>query len=222
MSTPAVRLGLLSVFAFCLAMTCRADVIYTFSYTASSGPIQDFSFSFTTPNYVTVGSSPEFNPFTLTDGVNSQTLTTDKVDQDPGGHACFLFGTSSTVFGGLLPFPPPFNTHVNCGGGALLFSMNGDLPSAPGIYVAGSFGGVFFTPPPCLACTGGTFEFLGDNTGTMSLSVSGTPSVPEPSTWLLFAAPLAGSFYARHRIRPRLKITRIARRGRCAVRSNLD
>jgi hypothetical protein len=80
------RLLFLCLFACFVATECRAEVTYKFSYTAQSGPVRSFSFSFTAPTFVTDGSSPTFTPFTLTDGTNSWTMTKDLVAvEDPTG-----------------------------------------------------------------------------------------------------------------------------------------
>jgi hypothetical protein len=48
---------LLSVFA----ASARADLIYSFSFTPTSGSIESFAFSFDVPTYVTTGSGREYN-----------------------------------------------------------------------------------------------------------------------------------------------------------------
>lgn len=181
MST-AIRLSLTSLLTCCLAFVCHADVVYTFSYTATSGPVQDFSFSFTSPSFVTVGSSPAFTPFTLTDGVNNWTMTQDKVDlADPTGLniGCFMFGTPSAELdlGGPPPFGPcSFIPHE----GAFRFDINGGLPSALGIYPARDFIGGFDTPAG-LESIGGPLSLVGLDTGTMSLDITNA-SIPEPTS----------------------------------------
>jgi hypothetical protein len=90
----------LSLLAFCtLAGTARADLLYQFSLNASEG-IEASSFSLTVPTFVTAGESPEFTPFTLTDGTHTWTFV-DDLAASSGGLTCFLFGT-----GGRLVSPP--------------------------------------------------------------------------------------------------------------------
>src|SRR5215469_1248041 len=135
----------------CLAAACEGDVLYTFTYTATNGPVQSFSFAFTSPVYVTAGSSPVLTPFTLTDGTNSWTMTQDKVDvDDPSGLnlGCFMFGTpfAGLDLGG---FFGPCSFSVGGPGisqGAFAFDTSNGLPSAPGIYSARVFAGDFDTP----------------------------------------------------------------------------
>ena len=167
---------------FCSAVD--ANVLYSFSYDAVSGPVQSFSLSFSAPAFVTDGSSPAFTPFASTDGTNSWTMTNDLVAVlDPAGlnRGCFMFGTPFAELA-----PPGFGPCVIGVGGpgdsqaAIDFDTSGGLPSAPGTYAALHFGGIFDTA--------GGFENIGpltdglNNTGTMTLTVTDTSSVPEPST----------------------------------------
>lgn len=174
-----------------LGLVCQADVLYTFTYTAVTGPVQNFSFSFTAPTFVTDGSSPAFTPFSPTDGTNSWTMTKDLVAlSDPSGaNTCFMFGTPFATFGA----PPPFGPcGIGVGGpgvnqGAILLETSGGLPSAPGIYSTVHFSGLLDTPAGFEDINLGPISGSIDNTGTMTLVVT---SVPEPSTLSLMAIGL--------------------------------
>lgn len=208
-----LRLALTSMLAFCPTI-CHASVMYSFTYSRTSGPVQDFSFSITHPTYATAASLLAFTPFTLTDGVNSWTITQGKVDvADPAGlnMGCFLFGTSFAFFGsgagmfGSCSFGvggPDFQQ------GAFGFNTDGGLPSAPGTYAARSFIGSFNTPLG--------FEYIGGppvltsfDTGTMSLTISLVP-VPEPASRSLMALALP-LLYASFRSRAGLRLRRNAK-----------
>jgi hypothetical protein len=187
-NTRALWLVILS-FASAFAFSGEASEVYTFEYTAVTGPVESFSFSFTAPTFVTVGSSPAFAPLTLTDGTNSWAITRDLVElEDPTGlnRGCFQFGTE---FAGLSTGQPPFLGPCSfaVGGpgisqGAFEFGTNG-LPMAPGIYTPVSFAGAFETPTgfEYIAPITATFE----PSGTMMLTI--TSVVPEPSSLGLVA-----------------------------------
>jgi len=167
------RLLFLCLIACCVAAACRAQVVYKFTYTAVSGPVNSFSLSFTVPAFVTAGSTPAFTPFTLTDGTNSWTMKKDLVTvEDPTGlnRACFQFGTP---FAGLsLGMPPLFGPcSLSVGGpgvnqAAFEFETTG-LPTAAGTYPAVAFVGSFDTPTGFESITS---QF--NPTGTMSLTIS--------------------------------------------------
>src|SRR6516225_9726359 len=147
------RFCLIALVVGCLAAASEGNVLYTFTYTATSGPVQSFSFSFTSPTYATDGSLPAFTPFTLTDGANSWTMTQDLVDVfDPTGlnMGCFQFGTPfASLSQGVPPFGGPCSFAVGGPGvnqGAFEFDTSGGLPSALGIYSARDFIGAFDTP----------------------------------------------------------------------------
>jgi hypothetical protein len=173
-----MRLLCISVLACGLATAGKADLLYSLSYDAATGPLHSFAFSFTAPDFVANGATPSFTPFTLTDGTNSWTMANDLIEVGGTGVGCFLFGTPlaqlTTIFG-------PCSFAVGGDGvGAFVFATKGGLPSALGTYVSGDFTGIFDT-------AGGDTEFLGPvggsthDTGSMSLTIS-TTSVPEPST----------------------------------------
>jgi hypothetical protein len=174
----------------CVAALCQASELYTFTYDAASGPVQSFSFSFTSPGFVTDGSSPAFAPFTPTDGANSWTMTQDlAVSADPFG--CFMFGTASAGLGGFPPFTGPCSVSVGGPGdsqAALLIALNGGLPTAAGVYTPHSFSGLFDTESGFETING--FEDYPDNTGTMTLTITGT-GTPEPASLGLIAIGLA-------------------------------
>jgi hypothetical protein len=119
-------------------------------------------------------------------------MTQNRVDiLDPSGLnlGCFVFGTpSATLDGGTPPFGGPCFFALNVPGasdGAFLFTTNGGLPSAPGIY-ARDFIGVFETPTSSEVIGGPPSLVPGIDTGTMSLDVSLT-STPEPASVFLMA-----------------------------------
>lgn len=171
----SARLLLISLLACCFSIPSYADVVYSFDYTAVSGPVQSFAFSLTTPTFITGDSSPALTPFTPTDGVHTFTITKDLVSA--GG--CFMFGTPYATLSG----PPPFECSVAAGGpgynqgGFIVDTMK--LPAAPGRYGPEPFIGGFD------ASSG--FEYIESSpspffqkTGVMSLTVT-EPSVPEPA-----------------------------------------
>jgi hypothetical protein len=204
MPNPLIRLLQICVLAICIAGCGHAGVIYTFSYSAVTGPIQSFSFSFDSPTFVTDLSSPPFTPFTVTDGVNNWTFTKDLVSVvDPSGlnFGCFVFGTQFAGLGGPPPLFGPCSFSVGGPGvseAAFDFIMNGGLPMAPGVYPAREFSGAFDTAAG--------FEFIGDMnnptnpTGDMILSIS-----PEPSSLSLMAAVASLVLMSWRSIRGRLR-----------------
>jgi len=189
MPNSLIRLLQICVLAVCITSCAQAAVIYTFSYSAVTGPIHSFSFSFESPTFVTDLTSPAFTPFTVTDGANDWTFTQDLVSVvDPSGlnFGCFVFGTQFAGLGGPPPLFGPCSFSVGGPGvseAAFEFLLNDGLPTASGVYPARSFSGAFDTP------TG--FEFIGDlnnaanPTGDMVLTIS-----PEPSSLSLMAAVL--------------------------------
>ena len=178
----------------CASGACRAGEMYTFSYAATSGPVESFSFSFTTPTFVTNNSSPAFTPFAVTNGTDSWTMTQDLVVySSPIG--CFMFGTPFAGLG-VGPFGP---CEVAVGGpgvnqAAFFVTVEGSgLPSAAGDYPAFSFGAAFDTAAG--------FEDIGPSTGSMSLTI--TDTVPEPTGLSLMGfglAALGARWLRRHRV----------------------
>jgi hypothetical protein len=97
-------LVLASVFA--ASLPCQAELVYDFSFTSTTSPIQSFSFSIDSPAFIGPGSSA-LPPFTITDGSNVWTLDQDLVGIStgvilgstllPAGDGCFAFGSSGAV-----------------------------------------------------------------------------------------------------------------------------
>ena len=174
----------------CIAAASQASELYTFNYDAANGPVQSFSFSFTSPGFVTDGSSPAFAPFTPTDGTNSWTMVQDlAVSADPFG--CFMFGTTGAALGGMPPFFGPCSVMVGGPGNseaAFLVAIDGGLPTVAGVYTPHSFSGLFDTEAGFETING--FEDYPDNTGAMSLTITGT-GTPEPASLGLIAIGLA-------------------------------
>ncbi|HLM98804.1 MAG TPA: PEP-CTERM sorting domain-containing protein [Bryobacteraceae bacterium] len=181
------RWALLCTFAAALTPYSRASELYTFQYDALDGPINSFSFSFTSPNFVTDGAMPTFTPFTVTDGTTSWTFTQD-LAAAPSPFGCLMFGNpdatiEATSFIG--------DCVIGVGGpglqAAFAFVTDNGLPTMPGVYTPHNFYGLFETPT--------TTEFIGpianlfEATGTMTLTITNT--VPEPGSAALLAAALA-------------------------------
>ena len=75
-------------------VSARADLLYSFALTPSSGPIQNFSFSFTVPAFATAGATPAFTPFNVTDGTHTWSMVQDFVGLGGCGGS-FSFATVS-------------------------------------------------------------------------------------------------------------------------------
>lgn len=115
-----------------IAGTARADIAYSFTVNGA-GAIQPFSFSFTTPTFVTAGESPTFTPFTVSNNTGTQwTPVLDIAGFNSGGnYNCFQFTTSA----------PGTKLNGSCGGlvtgsnaFSVLLSAGGPLPASTGIY----------------------------------------------------------------------------------------
>ena len=115
---------LLSVFA----ASARADLIYSFSFTPTSGSIESFAFSFDVPTYVTTGQSPAFDPFTITDGTHSASITEDLAENITSG-SCFVFLTAT---GASSDSDCDVDVHPN--GAAVLMEASGGLPTTTGTF----------------------------------------------------------------------------------------
>src|SRR5579872_7018292 len=92
----------------CLAVPAAsfADIRYTFTYTAVTGPVKTFTFSFTTPTYLSPGSSISFPAFSPTDGSVSWRFEKGLLMFDSAlDRTCFLFGTSGAGLGESSPLP---------------------------------------------------------------------------------------------------------------------
>lgn len=187
----AVRLiCLLAGLAFTLPV--HASQLYSFTYVRTSGPIQDFSFSFDTAGqpqppddingFMTGTGGFTISPFDVTDGTTIFTFTQARADFSnfPAATECFTFGSAGTSLNtacgptrgnsdsemiiGFSPVPA-------IGGGAIY------------IPAAGLFQGLF-----------GPTDQIGTFSGSLTLTitddvVSGTP---EPSSNLLVGAGLVG------------------------------
>lgn len=176
------KLTLLAAFAFSVgAFSARADILYNFSFTPTSTlygtEIEAFSFSFTVPAFVTSGESPAFSPVTMTDGVNSATLTGD-LAENAAGLSCFTFATAANA-----------TLYSDCGtglnppnGGSFVADFEGaSLPTAVGTYTTEVGDAVFYYGP------GGGSTNLDSTYGKVVMTVS---SVPEPSSVILTASML--------------------------------
>jgi hypothetical protein len=163
-----------------------ADITYEFTYSAASGPIQSFNFSFDTHGFITsANESPAFGPFTIGDGINSWAITQDVTSFSLPTTGDFCFATAGTI--------------LNSGGGGCTASYNppdgffevtfiNGLPSTTGTFTS-NFGGSFYTPA-------GVSEALNVGTGDLTLTVS---EVPEPSSIVLLATLLVASFVSGRR-----------------------
>jgi hypothetical protein len=173
----------LALFAACSANLAFADdLLYSFNFTATSGPIESFEFSLTVPTLVTVGESPGFPDFAfvVTDGTNSWGFNQDLVAYD-----AFCFGDDAAdgpcgVHG--LDYPDS---------AAILFIFPGDtLPTANGVYAL-SIVSDFVLPP-----IGN--EYVPDEyaNGNGQLTIT-----PEPTAFVLLLTTLClVAFVARKRI----------------------
>ena len=125
------------------ALPVHADLIYTFSFTSTSSPIEDFTFSITSSEFITAG-SPTFDPFTITDGTNVWDIDQDLAGIStgiilgstflPAGDGCFAFGSAGAELldngCSFIAGPhgaPPLDA-------ALVVAFNGGLPSETGTY----------------------------------------------------------------------------------------
>lgn len=181
-----------------MATASQAAELYDFNYVAISGPIESFSFSFTTATFVTAGTSPAFAPFTVTDGNHTWTMTKDLVNNS--GSGCFTFGTP-----GSSEFLPCQSFGVARGSFDASWVMNfTSLPSATGTYVPFFFGGDFGIGGDNSTSAERINSLISDvqtpATGTFTLTIT---DVPEPSTFLLIAFGLfavALRFYRRSKL----------------------
>jgi hypothetical protein len=180
----AVPLLKVCLLACVLAALCHADSIeYSFDYVATSGPIESFSFSLIEPGFVPSGPLPDFTAFAVTDGTNSWTMTAGSLSPE----GCFEFGTPFATLG-----EPPFTCSVGVGGPG--FSQGGFYVVANGLS----------GPPTTLGSStvgiGGSFdtaagfEYLSNDTGTMTLTISDATVTPEPAEDSLAAIGLLALF----------------------------
>jgi hypothetical protein len=162
--------------AVCIAGgIAHADIEYQFNINAT-GPMDAFSFSFTSPTFVGGGATPAFTPFTVMDDLtpqNSWTMTQDLVCGNP---TLFEFGTAGADL-----FSITTGAFIGCGfgvnppdGGFSLYISA--LPMATGTYGLGGQGDFLFA---------GGFD-SSNLTGTLTVS-----DVPEPTSILLLGSILA-------------------------------
>ena len=122
-----------------IAGTARADIEYSFAVNGA-GSVKPFSFSFTTPTFVTAGESPAFTPFTVSNNSNFQwTPVLDMAGfNSASNYNCFEFVTDA---------PGTTTVNSNCGGGFLpgpvgfliVLTASGPLPAATGLYNYSTF-----------------------------------------------------------------------------------
>ena len=156
-------------------ISCK--VLYEFAYTAITGTVKSFSFSFTSPTYLQAGQTPIVTEFTPTDGKNHWTLTRGiaaVTDSDtPFEQGCFMFGTP---FAGLTTVSNFGSCVIAVGGpgyqGAVEVLVAGGLPSAPGAYTGLRFAGAFGSSSGMESI--GPITNAVYNTGTMTLTISET------------------------------------------------
>src|SRR5579863_2124405 len=86
------RIALAVLLTLCAVSARAGPLVYDFSFTPTSGPVEAFEFSFVVPSFVTNGQTPAFTPFTITDGTNSVTMTQDLFVYNI--NSCFEFGTA--------------------------------------------------------------------------------------------------------------------------------
>jgi hypothetical protein len=168
---------LLSVFA----ASARADLIYSFSFTPTSGSIESFAFSFDVPTYVTTGQSPAFDPFTITDGTHSASITEDLAENITSG-SCFVFLTATGASDN-----SQCDINVGDNGAAVQMKAAGGLPTTTGTFTYIS---------AALLGTGTEVEGVA---GVTELTITNAPlTTPEPSSWILMSTMLlAVAFVAR-------------------------
>jgi hypothetical protein len=167
------RICLVSLVGILLSGSALADVTYTFS--ASPSPVQSFSFSFQTPNFLGPGDPFTFTPFTIIDGNSVPwTISSGASTYISSNGGCFLFGSGDQTL--------PNGQDTNCelgipSAGADMWFYQGGSQSSTFPTTDGTFSGyyvvVFYPGGP------GT-----DNSGT--IAVTGV-AVPEPTSTLLCA-----------------------------------
>jgi hypothetical protein len=183
------------LFVTIVVPTAKADLHYQFTYTATSGPIESFDFSLTPPTFITSTSGPlPFTPFTITDGVNSWTLTQDVTAFSLPTTGDICFGTAGTLMtssqtGGCgASYHPP--------DGFLEISFINGLPSTRGEFVS-NFGGSFYVSEPVEGTSNGQ-DTLDLGTGSLDLTIRG--AVPEPPTIVLLGMAIGSALALRKRI----------------------
>jgi hypothetical protein len=175
-----------SVYVLILAMATVVPVsadplFYEFTYTATSGQIESFDFSFPSSAFITsAGESPTFAPFTIGNGVNSWTFTQDLTGFSPRTTGIICFGTAGALLsiGCTGSFHPP--------DGELFISFIDGLPSTTGTFIS-NFGGAFYTDS-------NHQDTISLGTGTLQLTVS---DVPESSTIVLLGTVICAVILVR-------------------------
>jgi hypothetical protein len=146
------------------------SILYTFHITpiAIDG-VDPFTFSFTTPSFLTSGQSITFTPFNITDGITTWTITQGEASQlGSGGPACFEFATASDGIidpcaAGVGNAPP--------GAGITTRLADGSLPTATGVYAL-SFATVLVDPG----------EGSSSTDSTLDVTSIATAPIPEPAS----------------------------------------
>lgn len=168
-----MRIPVLAALALCLfSGPARADLEYAFNVASASGALQPFSFSFTAPAFLANNDAPTFTPFTVTNGVDSWTLTQGLAFQS--AVACFAFGTTT---GSVLQNNCTIGTDGLSQSAALLLDVGATLPTATGVY---NFAFAAFVEDSTAIL---------DLTG--SLDITSIAAVPEPASIGLLGSMLA-------------------------------
>ena len=164
------------------AMAARAEVLYEFSYARVSGPIQSFSFSLTSPTFISDGSL-RLAPFAITDGAHFWSISQGYATvEDVFGNGCTVFGTADADVGHCSAGVPPNN------GGTLFLVWNGGgLPSSEGLYTPDYIAGQFYAAGEYI----GTFPTINPDTGRLELNITQASTVPEPASIILIVSAVA-------------------------------
>ena len=174
------------------ASSAKANLLYDFSYIATTGPIQSFDITLTSPVFIT-GGSPAFTTVDVTDGTSTWPLAISAavLRADFG---CFVFGSESAVINASpqngCGFAIPSVDGLIGGIDFVFYPFTaGGLPTATGIYAPQILGSFFIHPGVGSDIGDGT---LGAHTGTASLKITGTPApVPEPASAALLLTVLS-------------------------------
>jgi hypothetical protein len=144
LGSTAIRSILTPVSLLCVmtfSPAARADLLYDFSYVATSGSVHSFHIFVTSPSFIT-GGSPPFATVNVTDGTTIWPLTMSTSGEGAFG-GCFTFGTELAVL-----FSPPngcgfaIPQTIDAPIGAVFFEFSGGLPTATGVYTpTPGFGG---------------------------------------------------------------------------------